>query len=110
MPKDSFIHPISPRTFLQYVTGYKEFDFINTLKDENLEVLNNINIPLFMRWGNVQELIIQDADQYVPKIKSIIKNNDADIDFIHGADHGYHNKEELLANQIMHFIQKIKEH
>ncbi len=107
MPKDSFIHPISPRTFLQYTTNYEEFDFINTIKDENLEILNNINIPLFMRWGNVQELILQDADQYVPKIRSIIKNENADINFIYGADHGYHNKEEILANEIMEFIRKL---
>ena len=107
MPKESFIHPISPRTFLQYTTEYEKFDFINTIKDENLEVLNNINIPLFMRWGNVQELILQDADQYVPKIRNIIKNENADINFIYGADHGYHDKEEILANEIMEFIRKI---
>ena len=60
-----------------------------------------------MRWGNVQELILQDADQYVPKIRKIIKNENADINFIYGADHSYHDKEEILANEIMEFIRKI---
>lgn len=106
MPADSFIHPISAKTFLQYVKYNDEFDFINILKDEKLNVLNNINIPLFMRWGNVQEMIMQEAEVYSKKVREIIRNENADIDYIDGADHGYHGKEELLATQIMNFITK----
>ncbi len=106
MPADSFIHPISAKTFLQYVKYNDEFDFINILKDEKLEVLNNINIPLFMRWGNVQEMLMQEAEVYSKKVREIIKNENADIDYIDGADHGYHGKEDLLATQIMNFITK----
>ena len=104
MPKESFIHPISPKTFLQYAKDYEKIDFINTITDENLEVLNNISVPIFMRWGNVQELILQDAEQYSGKIRKIIKNENADIDYINGADHGYHGYEKLLADQIVGFI------
>ena len=108
MPKESFMHPISPRTFLQYSTNYDSFDFINTVKDENLEVLNNISVPLFMRWGSVHEMILQDADRYSSKIREIIKNENADIGYIEGADHGYHGREEILANQIVNFIEDIQ--
>ena len=107
MPRDCFIHPVSAKTFLQYARDYKEFDFINVIQDENLEVLNNITVPLFMRWGNIQELILQEAGQYSEKIKSIIKNKKADIGFIYGADHSYHGKEEVLGEQIINFINNI---
>ncbi len=107
MPRDCFIHPISAKTFLQYARDYKEFDFINVVEDENLGVLNNITLPIFMRWGNVQELILQEAGQYSEKIRNIIKNKKADIGFIYGADHGYTGKEEVLGEQIMNFLQNI---
>ncbi len=107
MPKESFIHPVSAGTFLQYARDYKDFDFINIIEDENLEILNNISIPIFMRWGSVQELILQEAEQYSKNVRNIIKNKQADIDFIYGADHGYHGKEEILAEQIMKFLDKI---
>ena len=106
MPMDSFIHPISVSTFLQYVRDYKQIDFINLIEDENLEVLNNITVPLFMRWGNVQEMILQEAGQYTEKIKSVIKNKNADIGYIYGADHSYHGKEEVVAEQIISFLNK----
>ena len=60
-----------------------------------------------MRWGNIQELILQEAGQYSEKIKSIIKNKKADIGFIYGADHSYHGKEEVLGEQIINFINNI---
>ena len=107
MPSDCFIHPICAKTFLRYAKYNEDFNFINTVKDENLRVLNDINIPLFMRWGNVKEMILIEASQYADKIRGIIQNENADIDYIDGADHGYHGREEVLANQIMNFINKI---
>ena len=108
MPAGSFIHPISCKGFLQYARDYDKIDFINTIKDPELETLNNINVPLFMRWGNVQELIIQEAESYSNKIRSIIKNPNTDINYIDGADHGYHGKEEVLASEIVSFLKSIK--
>ena len=35
-----------------------------------------------------------------------IKNENKDIDYIDGADHGYHEKEEILAEQIKTFLNK----
>ena len=60
-----------------------------------------------MRWGNVNEMIEQDAKELVNMLNHEIENEYKDIDYINGADHGYHNKEELLASQIIEFINKI---
>ena len=49
MPKESFIHPISIKTFLRYARDYKEIDFANYGQDSTLENLNNIDVPIFMR-------------------------------------------------------------
>ena len=106
MPRESFIHPISCKSFIQYARDYHKFDFINTIEDEKLEVLNNITIPIFMRWGNVQEMILQEAEQYSSKIRSLIKNDKTDINYIDGADHSYHGKEEIVAKQFINFIKK----
>ena len=104
MPKDAFIHLISAKTFIHYALENENFDFINLMKDKNLTDLNNIEIPIFMRWGNVEELILKEASEYVQIIRSIIKNKKADIDYIEGANHGYNGKENILAEQIVNFI------
>ena len=59
MPKNAFIHPISVKTFLRYVRDNKDIDFARYGNDNQLEKLNNIEIPLFMRWGNDNEMIAQ---------------------------------------------------
>ena len=59
-----------------------------------------------MRWGNINELILEEAKTYSEKIDNIVKNNQKDISYIDGADHGYHNKEIELANQIIKFVCK----
>ncbi len=109
MPKESFIHPISVKTFLKYAKYYKDFDFakyhdINYDFDE----LNKINIPIFMRWGNQNEMIEQKADDLVAMINEKINNDFKDINYIDGADHGYTDKEEILAQEIIKFLNNIK--
>lgn len=105
MPEESFDHPISVKSYLRYFKYNKEIDFARfSDKDYNFEELNNIEIPLFLRWGNVHELVIQDLNKLVEFLKNKIHNPKLDINYIDGADHGYTGKEELLANQIIKFI------
>ena len=71
--------------------------------------LNNTDIPLFMRWGNDRELIIQKADELCKMVKEKIKNDKLDIGYIEGANHSYTGKEEILANEIQNFLREIVE-
>ena len=106
MPKGAFIHPISVKGFLRYARDNKDIDFAGYGRDNKLEKLNNIEVPLFMRWGNDNEMIVQRAEELVTIVSNIIINPNKDIDFIDGANHGYHEKEELLAKDIVNFINK----
>ena len=106
MPKGAFIHPISVKGFLRYARDNKDIDFVGYGRDNKLEKLNNIKVPLFMRWGNDNEMIVQSAEELVTIVNNIIINPNKDIDFIDGANHGYHEKEELLAKDIVNFINK----
>ena len=108
MPKESFIHPISVKTYLRYIKYNTNIDFARYSKDDdNFEVLNNINIPIFMRWGNVYEMIIRDAINQVKFVNSKINNINKDINYIDGADHSYSGKEEILSEHIYTFLNKI---
>ena len=105
MPNESFIHPISVKSYLRYTRDNREFDFARYSDDSyDFKELNNIDIPLFMRWGNVYELIEQDAKDLVELLNRKINNPQKDISYIDGADHGYNGKEEILAKQIIEFI------
>lgn len=107
MPEESFIHPISVKTFLRYAIENKDIDFARfSDQNYNYEKLNNITVPLFMRWGNERELIIQKADELCKNLKEKIKNEKLNIGYIDGADHSYTGKEEILANEIQHFLEK----
>ena len=77
--------------------GDKEYDF---------KEINNIEIPLFLRWGNMHELVIQNLDELVIFLKEKIKNERLDIGYIDGANHGYGGKEEQLAKEIIEFLNK----
>lgn len=106
MPENSFDHPISVKSYLRYFKYNKDIDFARFHdKEYNYEELNNIQVPLFLRWGNVHELVIQNLDELVNLLKMKINNKQLDIDYIDGADHGYTGKENLLAEQIIKFIR-----
>lgn len=106
MPNEAFIHPISVKSFLRYAKNNKEIDFAKYGRDNQFEKLNNINVPLFMRWGDTNEMIIQKADNLAKLVSNNIKNENKNIDYIQGADHGYTDKEELVAKQIIDFIKR----
>lgn len=106
MPRDAFIHPISVKSFLRYARDNKEINFANFGGDNELKKINNIEVPLMMRWGNVNEMILQDADELVNIVSNIITNEKKDIDYIDGANHSYSDKEEIIADQIIDFIER----
>ena len=107
MPEGSFIHPISVKTFLRYAKENEKIDFAKYSQDNKLEKLNNIKVPLFMRWGNQNEMIAQKADELSAIVNSIIKNPYKNISYIDGANHSYEGKEEILAKEIIDFIVNI---
>mgnify|MGYP000755029558 FL=1 len=100
MPQEAFIHPVSSKTFLRYARDNKDID----IKQYN--ILSKIDKPLFMRWGTDNEMIIDKPDELVKKVKQIIENKQSDVNYIEGANHSYNEKEEILATQILEFIQK----
>jgi hypothetical protein len=108
MPLDSFIHPISVKSFLRYIKYNKDFDFAKyNDKDFKYEKINEIDVPIFMRWGNDNEMIEQNAEDLVNMLNDKIKNSNKDINYIDGANHGYAGKEEILASEIINFLNKI---
>ena len=108
MPINASIHPFSVKTYLRYIKYYNNINFAQ-YSNENykFEYLNNIEIPLFMRWGNNKELIKQDANDLVYTLKTRLTNKYLDIRYINGADHSYQGKEKLLADEIYKFIKEI---
>ena len=106
MPTSSFIHPISVKTFLRYAKDNKDIDFAKYGRDNELKKLNNIKAPIFMRWGNDNEMILQKADELVSMVSNLIQNENKDINYIDGANHSYNEKEEILAKEIIEFIKK----
>lgn len=108
MPRESFIHPISVKTFLEYSKYSKEIDFAQySKKDYDYKELNNITVPLFMRWGCENEMIEQNVQDLVNMISQKLNNSKKDINYVSGADHGYTKKEDILANEIVEFLKKI---
>lgn len=106
MPIESFDHPICVRSYLRYFKYNKDIDFARFWdKDYNFKELNNIQIPLFLRWGNVHDLVVQNLDDLIKFLKSKIQNKKLDIGYIDGADHGYTGREETLAKEIISFIR-----
>ena len=107
MPIKSFIHPISVKNYLRYVKYNKDIDFAKyDEKDNEFIELNNIHCPLFMRWGDKNEMIVQNAKELSELLNCKIKNNKKNISYIAGANHGYHGKEDELANEIKEFLEE----
>ena len=109
MPFESFVHPMSVKNYLKYTKYNDDINFAQyNNSDYNFNELNNIDVPIFMRWGNNREFILQRADKLVALIEEKIKNKNKDINFIDGANHSYDDKEEILANEICDFLKKIQ--
>ena len=107
--KVPFLPYVSTRTFLRCYRDNQIIDFARyNDKSYNYEELNNINVPLFMRWGNNKELVSRPAESVASICNEKIKNNSKDIGVIDGATHNYTGKEELLACEILKFIDDIK--
>ena len=108
MPLECSIHPFSVRTYLKYIKYYENIDFAR-YSDENYdyEKINNIKVPLFMRWGNNKELIKQNVEDLVYILKNKLSNTKLDISYIDGANHSYNGKESVLAYEICKFLSKI---
>ena len=101
-----FLPYVSCSTFLRYYRDNEEINFARyNDEDYNFQKLNNIAVPLFMRWGNNKELISAPADCVANICKKKINNNYKDIAFIDGATHNYTGKEQMLADEILNFIK-----
>ena len=107
MPEGSFIHPISVKTFLRYAKYNENIDFARySNENDNFEVLNNIDVPLFMRWGE-DDILKKSVKDQVGFLRVKLRNPDHNIWYIEGANHSYKGKEEILAEEISLFLQKI---
>lgn len=108
MPAEGFIHLISVKTFLKYIKYNENINFAQySNKNDDFKILNNINVPLFMRWGENNELIKMKSKDQVEFMNMKIKNNNKDINLIKGANHSYSGKEKELAMQISAFLNEI---
>ncbi len=80
---DDTTPPIRPNTILEYVEDNKKIDFAKFGDARSgFKKINNIKVPLFMRWGNVNELILLDAESLVKFMNEKIKNENKDIGYI----------------------------
>lgn len=101
-----FMPLVSVKTFLKYYRDNECIDFAKyKAQDFEFKALNNIKIPLFMRWGNVNELISIPADKLANLMNAKIKNDKRDISYIDGATHNYTGKEDCLADEILDFLK-----
>ena len=104
MPENSFDHPISIKTYLRYFRDNSKIDFAKfSDKNYDFKELNNIEIPLFLRWGE-NDLVIQNLEELIEFLKGKINNKKLDISYIKDTDHGYTNKEETLGKEIAKFL------
>lgn len=104
-----FLPYISVKTFLRYYRDNQDINFVQYQNESfDYKELNNINVPIFMRWGNNKELISLPADKVTAICNDKIKNNKKDIGYVDGATHNYVGKEELLADDIIKFISESK--
>ena len=107
---DANTPPIKPNTILNYVENNKKIDFSRFGDSKySFKELNNIKVPLFMRWGNIKELIFQEPKELVEFMNEKIKKEDKDISYIKGANHNYTGKEEELGEQLCAwYLKEVK--
>lgn len=107
LQNESFMYPLSVKNFLRYSIENDDIDFAR-FSDEKYEFreINKIKVPLFMRWGNNKELILQQAEDLCEFLKTKINNPNLDIGYIDGANHSYKNREKELAEEIASFLEK----
>lgn len=105
---DNNFPPIRPNTILAYIDDNKKIDFAKFGDGRSaFKELNNIKVPIFMRWGNIKEYIFQDVEELVELMNEKIKNPNKNISYIKGANHNYKDKEEELSRQLCNFIKNI---
>ena len=103
MPLEAFIHPISVITFLRYARDYQDINFANFGEDKELKVLNNIDVPLFMRWGNVNEMIVQMPEELVDIMNNCITNPNKDIYYMDVQIIAMKEKKRNWQNKLLHY-------
>lgn len=79
--------------------GENDFIRYSDGKEGKSDVLNNINVPVLVIFGNVDECVLT---QSIDVVKEYLNNNikDCNIQIIEGANHSYANKYEELGNVI----------
>lgn len=102
MPAESFIHPISVRTYLRYFRDYKQIDI------DDYNMVSCIDIPVFMRWGTDNEMVVHEPEELIKLVSGKIHHNNKDINCIYGANHSYDNYEEKLSEEIIKFTKFFK--
>ncbi len=108
MPEGSFVQPISAKEFIRLCVDNDATNFARYHdKNYNYDKINNIDVPLFMRWGNNRELISQNADELIEMLNGKINNINKDIGYIDGADHSFHGYEDVLAKQVVDFTSRF---
>ena len=108
MPEGTFLQPVSASEFIRLCIKNDEINFAKYHDlNYNYKEINNINVPLFMRWGNKGELISQDSKELVSMLKNRIHNKNLNIDYIDGANHMFEGYEDVLAKQIINFITHL---
>lgn len=103
--KASSILPLSVGTFLKIFIE-KEFNKISYAENAiDIECINTIKEPVFMRFGTINEYVTRSVPQTVADIASKTTKNNIDISYIENADHSYHGKEKQLINEYIKFIK-----
>ena len=97
---------IAAQSFLQYFDP--ELNIISYNRNSDFKCFNQINCPLFIRFGAEREMIVDSPEKTVQLIKEKVANKNLDVCFISGANHSYNGKEKILAKQILKFIEKNK--
>ena len=108
--KVPFMPYVSVKTFLKYYRDNSNFDFARYTDNKfDFTELNNIKVPIFMRWGNKRELVSISAEDVAKIVNSKLKSQQKDISVIDGATHNYKDKESILAEEIMKFLKLYRD-